>query len=749
MSSAIYSCYNQRGEVVVLEGKGTETIGGTLYNVRGAPHLVAKIYSASKSTPEAHVRLQRMIAYPPPNPTASLNHLSYAWPQNVLYDHQKNFIGYLQFRVLQGYPLSILLDPRARQSHQIFWNFSFQHLVYVGIQLATLFRSLQEGGYVFADLDENLFYVTEQGLVTLVDTEYLRFYDETPAAGSFSTDTRKEYAPPEVFSQLSGGEATASAVPLWGLPQDHFRLAILLFRLLMEGHHPFSGVSPAGEKEIPLEERIVKGLFPFSEEVQRTTGWRPPASAPSYDRLGATLQELFHRAFVIGAREPQQRPTPAEFLSALTELSQPHVPSPAVSEPQASPQPVSSTQQTPASPVPASSAPSSPEKTVATQPSKPSRKVWIWAAVGIVVVGLGAGAFWLFFYDKQTPRRSRSYSRESSSEKVERAAESPLLSSKQEQQPEEIVLSKPGLESDLAPPSEWKIFNKANSSLPYDGISDLEATLDGGVWIGTYGGGLAHYSSKGWRVYNKANSSLPDNRVYCLAKSPRGGVWIGTDGGGLAYFDGYGWEVYNTMNSLLPDNRVHALAVGRDGSVWIGTPKGLAHLDDGEWIVYSTIDSPLPSNDVKALAVSPSGEVWIGTAKGLVSISDGQWRTYSEMKWASYDIQSLAVRSNGEVWVGTWGKGVIQLKYPEWKVHNTQNSLLPGDHIVSIAVDDLEGTVWVGTKESGIACYKNGRWSPIYNAKNSPLPDNHAYALAIARDGSKWVGTWKGIARIP
>lgn len=189
--------------------------------------------------------------------------------------------------------------------------------------------------------------------------------------------------------------------------------------------------------------------------------------------------------------------------------------------------------------------------------------------------------------------------------------------------------------------------------------------------------------------------------------------------------------------------------MARDGSVWIGTPKGLAHLSDGEWVVYSTMDSPLPSNDVKALAVSPSGEVWIGTSKGLVSISDGQWRTYAEMKWASSDIQSLAVRFNGEVWIGTWGKGVIQLKYPEWKVHNKQNSLLPDDYIVTIAVDDVEGAVWVGTKESGLARYKNGRWSPVYNAKNSPLPDNHAYGLAIARDGSKWVGTWKGIARIP
>jgi len=155
---------------------------------------------------------------------------------------------------------------------------------------------------------------------------------------------------------------------------------------------------------------------------------------------------------------------------------------------------------------------------------------------------------------------------------------------------------------------EWgQVLNTDNSPLPDNNIGPLHVDGEGGIWIGTFKGGLAHYKANWqWEIFNSDNSKLPGNWVTSLL-SDENGIWIGTSNGyeidkkgnliydstgspvmsshaGLAYLDNFGnWLVFDTHNSNLPDNdAIQSLLSDGQGGVWIGTQRGgLAHLTFG------------------------------------------------------------------------------------------------------------------------------------------------------------------------
>lgn len=130
----------------------------------------------------------------------------------------------------------------------------------------------------------------------------------------------------------------------------------------------------------------------------------------------------------------------------------------------------------------------------------------------------------------------------------------------------------------------WLGFDKANSQLPEDTVRALAPDQKGGIWVGTYTGGLAHFDGKTWTLYDSENSGLPGDYVSTLAIDPNGTLWVGTCGAGLAHFDGQEWTVYDTQNSGLPSNEVQSIVFDAQGAMWVGTAyRGLARYEGVEW----------------------------------------------------------------------------------------------------------------------------------------------------------------------
>jgi len=109
------------------------------------------------------------------------------------------------------------------------------------------------------------------------------------------------------------------------------------------------------------------------------------------------------------------------------------------------------------------------------------------------------------------------------------------------------------------------------------------------------------------------------------------------------------------------------------------------------------------------------------------------------------NISCLADEGN-YIWVGT-GDGLVKLNKTtgELTVYDKWNSNLPNKYISAIAID-RQGNKWIGTA-GGLAKFDGVNWT-VFNTSNSNLPYNDVWAIAIDGQGNKWIGTrWGGLAK--
>ena len=99
---------------------------------------------------------------------------------------------------------------------------------------------------------------------------------------------------------------------------DRFGLAVIIFRLLFMGRHPFAGI-PTGHEQFEIQEAIKKWLFAFSPQAWKR-GVKPPPLALSLDVIPNRLQRLFERAFLPGSEAANARPTGREWATELRTL---------------------------------------------------------------------------------------------------------------------------------------------------------------------------------------------------------------------------------------------------------------------------------------------------------------------------------------------------------------------------------------------------------------------------------------------
>ena len=279
---------------------------GAIYEVPHYPNLVAKVYHAQRRTPERIAKLQIMVAHPPVNPTEHLNHPSIAWPTELLRDTATNqLVGFVMPRVRQMLPLSEVYNPRARRRQLPLFN--YRYLVRTARNLCAAVQAVHQAGYVIGDLNESNVLVSDQALVTLVDADSFQVRDPETGVVYRSLVGKPEYTPPE----LQG----CSFADVDRQPEhDAFALAVLIFRLLMEGFHPFDGVYRGRGEPPEMGARIRNGYFPYA---RGRTGIEPSPLAPPFEMLHPDLQALFVRCFAEGHRNRSVRPRVEDWLEAL------------------------------------------------------------------------------------------------------------------------------------------------------------------------------------------------------------------------------------------------------------------------------------------------------------------------------------------------------------------------------------------------------------------------------------------------
>lgn len=245
---------------------------------------------------------------------------------------------------------------------------------------------------------------------------------------------------------------------------------------------------------------------------------------------------------------------------------------------------------------------------------------------------------------------------------------------------------------------------------------------------------LADLSTQAWVLEN----GLPQNTVPALAQTPDGFVWAGTEAG-LARFDGSGFLVFDRHSApALPAGDIHCLLASSDDSLWVGTSQGLARLKNGTVSILTTRDG-LPANDVRALHLDAHGQVIVSTAGGAAAIQGLRAVPVSSDKFeapqsASSVIFSVAM-ADGRTASAT--RSTVRIVQNGAGLRLSVGRDLPGDRIQALLAD-REGSLWIGTNE-GLARVA-GRKVQLF-PPDEPLASASVLALLEDREGDLWVGT--------
>jgi len=290
--------------------------------------------------------------------------------------------------------------------------------------------------------------------------------------------------------------------------------------------------------------------------------------------------------------------------------------------------------------------------------------------------------------------------------------------------------------------------------LPQNSVLCMQQTSDSYIYFGTQSG-LVRFDGVSFRVYNRWNSKgLKNDHILSLHQDRNGGLWVGTDGGGLSCFKDGNWTLYNQTDGGLADNTVRALCEDQSGHLWVGTNSGLHRLGNDKIERYS-IDDGLTGLPITALAGGADGSLWIGTgSNGVCCLKDGKFRHLpigKKFPGSEAAITSLHESDGGlYLWIGTENGLFYLLNRPGEKVQAAENDKSRGFAGSSIRalMMDRRNRLWVGTEGDGLFCRMNSNsFQTVQTAQG--LPDFFVYSLLQDSEGNIWFGTYtSGLVRL-
>ena len=274
---------------------------GTVYEAISHPGHVVKFYHQPPDDLKAS-KLGQMVQ------TATPEVLSFAaWPKLLVWDPKGNLRGFLMPAV-QGKEIHELYGPKER-----FLNFPsarWDFLVHVARNCASAFDEIHKTGSVIGDVNEGNLLVKRDGTVCIIDCDSF----QASASNGFVW-TCDVGVPLWTSPELQGK-------PFRGLQRtvnhDLFGLAVLIFRILFMGRHPYAGI-PLTSTDLPLEKAIAEYRYAYSDNPQQLGVQTPPNTLP-ISTLPVMHREMFARAFLRGSEQDGQRPSAADWVGALDSL---------------------------------------------------------------------------------------------------------------------------------------------------------------------------------------------------------------------------------------------------------------------------------------------------------------------------------------------------------------------------------------------------------------------------------------------
>ena len=287
---------------------------------------------------------------------------------------------------------------------------------------------------------------------------------------------------------------------------------------------------------------------------------------------------------------------------------------------------------------------------------------------------------------------------------------------------------------------------------------------DGSLWIGTLQGLLHVHQGRIDRF--STSDGLSGDTVICFFEDREGDVWVGTQTG-VDRFREFAVPTISVSQGLSSVN-VDTLEATPDGSIWISTASGLNRWQNGHVTVYNEggvqrqnrptdereriIDARVTEiansgfrNATYSLGQDDRGRLWAGSREDVFYFDGGRFVPVPGLPVG--DVLSIVGDGHGKVWISNNEHGlfystpegpVLHFPWAQFRHKQAAAALLP---------DRLQGGLWLGFLDGGIAYLQNGQIRSSYNVADG-LGKGSVLDLKLGSDGAVWAGTEGGLSRV-
>ncbi|HCY76305.1 MAG TPA: hypothetical protein DHV28_10320 [Ignavibacteriales bacterium] len=300
--------------------------------------------------------------------------------------------------------------------------------------------------------------------------------------------------------------------------------------------------------------------------------------------------------------------------------------------------------------------------------------------------------------------------------------------------------------------SEWKTFNsQLYPELFGNSYYSIFNSSDNSIYAGSWGIGFAKIKDNVITRFHSGNTSMvatrniPNNPDFIVitgfAEDSKNNLWIlnlnAADTKSLYMLtpDDVWYSFKNPLEQHAGFSELQNLVIDQYGTKWytmgnegsLGlfyfNEKGTYDDPNDDAYGYVTTSKGLTSNAIYSLAIDRRGDLWVGTSLGVNIISNlntvltstnPPLRITTSFSVRQQTINALAVDPLNQKWLGT-NQGLFLLNNDGTQLLATldsRNSPLLSDQIESIAIDEKNGRVYVGTA-SGLTSFDTPSILPV------------------------------------
>lgn len=302
-------------------------------------------------------------------------------------------------------------------------------------------------------------------------------------------------------------------------------------------------------------------------------------------------------------------------------------------------------------------------------------------------------------------------------------------------------------------------------SLSDNAIYTLHKDKEGGIWAGTFFGGI-NYFPKQYSPFQKyfpdyTTNSISGSAVREICEDSFGNIWIGTEDAGLNKLNAKTgkftrFEAFGSSTDIAYSN-IHGLLVVKD-DLWIGTfEHGLDIMDIRTGKVKKHYAAGpannLKSNFIVTMLQTRNGDIYIGSANSLLKYlpATDKFIPVEEVPGNIF-VSSLIEDHEGNIWVGTGGNGIYYFNpVTKEKRHfvnepNNNNSLTT--NWVNALYEDSFRNFWFATEGGGLCRLSKDKKQVTRYTTNTGLPSNSVFKVLEDNKKNIWTTTSKGLVKL-